>query len=84
MQESKYKLVDLSEVEKNEFMKKFNDFLNENSVYFEPVPQFTRKTLQSPWEIVTQIFLQKKVEVVEVEKDAVKSPFVENETNPEA
>ncbi len=59
----KFDLVEATEQEKNDFMKKFGELLDETSMYFEPVPQFTRKSLQSPWEIVCQVFLQKKVPV---------------------
>ncbi len=61
MDNPKYKLVEATEEEKTDFMKKFNDLLNETSIYFEPVPQFSRESLQSPWEVKCQIFLQKKV-----------------------
>jgi len=75
MPEPKYKLSDCTKEESDAFMKDFGELLNKHSLYFEPVPQFTRKSLTSPWEIQTQIFLQKKSEIVEPE--SVPSPFAD-------
>ena len=75
----KYNLKDCTPEEQNSFMKEFQELLNKHSLYFEPVPQFTRDNINSPWKIVCQVFLQKKVEVVEVEKDSISSPFVKKE-----
>lgn len=77
----KYNLIDLSEEEKNSFMAKFMKLCQDENVYFEPVPQFTRTALGEPWEIVTQILLQKKV-IIEDEK-GVPSPFAKDEPNKE-
>lgn len=63
--EPKYKFIDASEEEKTDFMKKFNQLLVESSMYFEPVPQYSRKSIQHPWETVCQILLQKKVEITD-------------------
>ncbi len=68
--EPKFSLVEPTEQESANFMKKFQELLVETSMYYEPVPQFSRKSLQSPWEIVCQIFLQKKVPITE-EKDVI-------------
>ncbi len=77
----KYKLVDLSDEEKSKFMEKFHKFLSDENVYFEPVPQFTRDSIGSPWEIVTQILLQKKITIEE--EEGVPSPFTSDEPNKE-
>lgn len=79
MQEPKFSLIEASEEEKSSFMKKFGQLLEESSMYFEPVPQFTRESLQSPWKIVYQIFLQKKVEIKE---EGVISPIQNEDVNP--
>ncbi len=78
--EPKYRLIEAAEQEKNDFMKKFNELLNETEMYFEPVPQFARKDLTSPWEVQCQIFLQKKETIKE---ESVPSPFT-NETSTKA
>jgi hypothetical protein len=82
----KYKLVEATEEEKSNFMKDFNDILVKHSIYFEPVPQFTRETLNDPWKVVCQVLIQKKVEIVEVEKDSIPSPFADSadESSPKA
>jgi hypothetical protein len=82
----KYKLVDLSEEKKNSFMNKFMELCKSENVYFEPVPQFTRDTIGAPWEIVTQILLQRKVPIEDespVVEDGVPSPFTTDEPNKE-
>lgn len=76
MEQPKYNLSDCTADESAAFMKEFNELLNKHSLYFEPVPQYIRKSLQSPWETVCQIFLQKKTEIVEPEK-AVPSLFTD-------
>lgn len=70
--EPKFSLIEASEQEKTNFMRKFGELLEETSMYFEPVPQFTRDSLQSPWNIVCQVFLQKKVPISE---ESVISPI---------
>lgn len=70
--EQKFNLTPTTEEENKVFMKEFGELLDKHSLYFEPVPQFTRETLTSPWKIVTQIFLQKKTPVVEETKEEVK------------
>lgn len=84
MQEPKYKLSDTTPEESKAFMVDFQELLSKHSLYFEPVPQFTRKSLTSPWEIQTQIFLQRKTEIVKPEKveDSIPSPFTDE--NPPA
>lgn len=79
--EPKFSLSDCSPEEQKAFMSEFQELLNKHGLYFEPVPQFVRDSLTAPWKIVTQIFLQKRTEIVEpevVEKD-MPSPFVSNE-----
>ncbi len=80
--ETKYKLADVSEEEKNAFMKDFDALLKKHSVYFEPIPQIRRENLQTPWKIVTEVLLQKKVEVVEVEKVSEPVPSTDPSVNP--
>lgn len=75
--EKKYKLSEVTSEEQEAFMKDFEAFLNERSLYFEPVPEWTRKDLQSPWTIRCSIFLQKKTLIPDVQEGAVAS------TNPE-
>ena len=75
METPKFKLSNLTEEEQKQFMADFEKFLAERSVFFEPVPQFIRDNPQTPWKIVTQIWLQHKTEIVEVEKDSVISPI---------
>lgn len=72
--ENKYKLVDATEEEKLDFMNKFNDFLNTTGMFYEPVPQFYRETLTSPWEVKCQVFLAKKVLNEDV---SIPSPFTD-------
>ncbi len=69
--ESKFSLVDVTKEETKDFMEKFNAFVTESGMYFEPVPQFTRKNIGDPWEIVCQVILQKKVPI----KEDVVSPI---------
>lgn len=59
-QEPKYTLSDLNQEDQDTFMKSFNELLNAHSVYFEPIPQYTRKSAISPWEVTCSILLQKK------------------------
>lgn len=80
--QTKYKLSEPTVEEKEAFMLKFNQFLNENSMYFEPIPQYQRDDLQSPWKLTCGIFLQKKTEVVEIEKDSI--PSTDATVNPNA
>lgn len=61
METPKYNLIEATQDEQNEFLKRFDDLCTELSIYFEPVPQFARKDLTSPWEVTCQIFLRKKV-----------------------
>lgn len=82
----KYELVDMSEEEKSNFMEKFHKFLAEESVYFEPVPQFTRTAIGAPWEIVMQVLLQKKINIegeASIKEEGVPSPFTSDEPNKE-
>lgn len=76
----KYTLSDASEKEQQLFMQEFNELLNKFSLYYEPVPQFSRDSLTSPWKIVCQVFLQKKTIIEESENtEVIKSP---DEFNP--
>lgn len=75
--EQKYDLSDLSKEEQDSFMKDFGALLDKHSLYYEPVPQFVRETMESPWEIRTQIFLQKKT----LRKSEKKEPVLSD--NPE-
>ncbi len=67
----KFNLSEVSNEESQLFMKEFGELLEKHSLYFEPVPQFTREGLVQPdgkpypWKIVTQILLQKKTSIVE-------------------
>ena len=81
----KYKLVDMSDEEKSNFMKKLVEFCESESVYFEPVPQFTRDSIGTPWEIVTQVLLQKKIDIEgeAPKEEGVPSPFTSDEPNKE-
>jgi len=74
----KYSLVDLTTGEQTLFMEKFNKFTADEGIYFEAVPQFTRDNLQSPWKIVCQVLLQKRVPITE--DKSIPSPFT-NEPN---
>lgn len=82
--EPKYSLSEVSKEQSDSFMKEFQELLNKHSLYYEPVPQFTRDSLTSPWKIQCQILLQKKTEIVEptVEK-GIPSPFSNNEPTKE-
>lgn len=77
--DQKYKLSEPTQEEKDSFMKDFEELLKKHSIYFEPVPQFARDNITSPWKVICQIFLQKKAEIIEVEKDSIPSSFKENE-----
>lgn len=68
-----------SKEETEKFMKEFNDLCDKHSIYFEPVPQYTRETITSPWQLTCQVFLQKKTEV----EQGVPSP-ADPEINPNA
>lgn len=61
METTKYKLVDASPEEQKDFMGKFQALLKETEMYYEPVPQFTRDSVEDPWKVVCQVLLQKKV-----------------------
>lgn len=80
MQEPKFDLTEVSKEETDAFMKDFQDLLKKHSLYFEPVPQYTRDTLTSPWKTVCQVFLKKKIPIVE---KAIPSPFTPDETTTE-
>ncbi len=84
-QQPKYNLSDCTADESTAFMKEFNELLNKHSLYFEPVPAYTRKALGSPWELNCQIFLQKKTPIEDnlPVADSIPSPFTD-ETNPTA
>jgi hypothetical protein len=83
----KFKLSEPTELEKQNFMNEFNELCNKHSMYFEPIPQYQRENITSPWDLKVVIFLQKKKEIVEVEKDSIKSPlsdeFTKDEPNQE-
>lgn len=79
--ETKYNLIAITKEEQELFQKEFQELLNKHSVYYEPVPTFVRDGLldengkPSPWKLVCQVLLQKKVEIT---KDgAIPSPFNE-------
>ena len=77
----KYKLVDATTKEQEDFMSKFQDLLNETGMYYEPVPQFVRDSLEGPWKVVCQVILQKKV----VNEDkSIPSPFQDETAEPTA
>lgn len=61
----KYQLVEPTSEEQELFMEKFNELLNQMNMYFEPVPQIRRDDVYSPWKIVCEVLLQKKVEIKE-------------------
>ena len=67
MGEVKYNLSAPTAEEQDAFMKEFNDLCKKHSIYFEPVPMFNREKVGAPWQIICQIFLQKKIEVVKAE-----------------
>ena len=56
----RYKLSETTPEEQKAFMDEFQSLLDKHSLYFEPVPQYVRDSLQSPWQLKCQIFLQKK------------------------
>lgn len=78
MPNEKYKIVDATEEEKKDFMIKFNAFLTESGFYYEPVPQFSRDTLTSPWTIRCEVFLAKKIPNEEL--TSIPSPFTDENT----
>jgi hypothetical protein len=61
--EPKFLLSDATTEEQTTFMKEFMELLEKHSLYYEPVPQFTRDDNQSPWKIVVQVILQKKTKI---------------------
>jgi hypothetical protein len=63
--EPKFLLSDATTEEQTTFMKEFMELLEKHSLYYEPVPQFTRDDNQSPWKIVVQVLLQKKTKIDE-------------------
>jgi len=56
-----YDLVDLTPEEVEEFKKSFQELLDSRSLYYEPVPAYTRETIMDPWKLTCQILLKKKV-----------------------
>lgn len=64
MENKKYDLSVPTEDEQKNFMKEFSDLCDKHSMYFEPVPQYQRKDLESPWVTGCTIFLQKKTEII--------------------
>ena len=76
MDSPKYKLVEPTNEEVIEFKKRFEDMLNDMSLYYEPVPQFSRSEIGKPWEVVCQVYLRKKV------INDVPSPFSETKDEP--
>lgn len=84
----KFSLSDVTQEEQEAFMKDFTEFLNSRSLYFEPVPQYSRDDIKSPWKTTVSIFLQKKTPITEepVIKDAEVQegavPSIDPEVNP--
>lgn len=58
--EPKYNLSETTQEERNTFMQELNNLLDKNSFYFEPIPQYERKDLFSPWELKVSFLLNKK------------------------
>jgi len=80
--ETKFKLEEATKEEKDVFMTKFQNFLEESNIYFEPVPQFTRDSLSDPWKVVCQVILQKKVFITKEEETQIKNENIPlEETN---
>lgn len=73
METPQFDLVNPTPEEQADFLKAFQELCESKEMYFEPVPQFSRDTLQSPWKVTTQILLQKKVKK-EGDK-SIPSPF---------
>lgn len=85
MDNIKYTLVDFTEEEQNAFLKDFNDLLTKYQAYYEPVPNFTRPDLFSPWQLVCQVLLKKKVPKEDEPKEqTVPSPFENKDKSDES
>jgi hypothetical protein len=61
----KYKLSEPTAEEIKAFQEDFAAVLEKHSLYYEPVPQYSRKSLSDPWTLTCQIFIQKKTAVEE-------------------
>ncbi len=84
--EPKYKLIDVTQEEKKDFLLKFDALLKETSMYYEPVPQFARETLAGPWKLVCNIYIAKKVidNGPDVKVEDIPSSIQPNESIPTA
>lgn len=60
-----FTLTDATTEEQQAFMTEFMALLEKHSLYYEPVPQFARDDVQSPWKVVVQVILQKKTKIDE-------------------
>lgn len=81
MDTPKYSLKDLTKEERDAFLKDFQSILEKHSVYFEPIPKMARKDLHSPWQIVCDISILKKVENKQEKKDESPSDTDSNTTD---
>lgn len=70
-----FKLVDASTEEQEGFIKKLQALIEETNIYFEYVPQFTRETVKSPWEIKVVRLLMKMVP--DESNEPIPSPFTD-------
>lgn len=73
----KYNLSEPTKEEQEAFMKDFRELLEKHSMYYEPVPQYSRKEIGAPWEVTCQILLQKKELSVD---EVIPSPFKDEST----
>ena len=74
MQEPKFTLSTPTQEEQNSFMKDLQEVVDKHEMYFEPIPQFQRKDLTSPFEIACAWFIQKKTPI---KKEETPSTFQE-------
>lgn len=70
--DKKYVLSAPTKEEQDNFLKEFQALCDKHSIYFEPIPQFTRKTIQDPWTIVCQAWIQKKTEEITIKPEDLK------------
>lgn len=75
MENQKYRLVDATTEEQENFMKKFTALCQETGLYYEPCPQYSRKEIGKPWEVTIVVLLQKKVLI----EDSIPSPFTDKD-----
>lgn len=60
-QAPQYELVDCTQEELSAFYKDLNGILELHSVYIEPVPAFSRKSMFDPFTPSANLLIQKKV-----------------------